>query len=155
MTHTRRYDERDHDAVMALADRLTAGRQPWRDAERWLATVRGWVAEAILTADLPTHAVFVAVSDSDSDVAGFVSVSTRTHFTGDVDAYVGELVVARAHERSGVGRQLLGAAETWARAQGLARITLDTGAANAAARALYDAEGYAVEDVRVTKSLDA
>jgi ribosomal protein S18 acetylase RimI-like enzyme len=137
---------------MALASQLVAGRRPWRDEDRWLAMTSGWVAESIAAADSAGHALAVAVDDAD-DVAGFVTLSTRTHFTGDVDAYVGELVVAPAHRREGVGRALIATAETWARSHGFRTLTLDTGGANQAARALYDATGFEVEDVRLTKLL--
>jgi GNAT superfamily N-acetyltransferase len=80
-------------------------------------------------------------------------VGTRTHFTGDIDAYVGELVVAESMERRGVGARLLRVAETWAAARGLERLTLETGAANAGARAFYAVAGYHEEDVRLTKRI--
>jgi GNAT superfamily N-acetyltransferase len=47
------------------------------------------------------------------------------------------------------------AAEEWARRQGLACLSLDTGAANARARAFYAALGYEEEDVKLTKRLEA
>jgi GNAT superfamily N-acetyltransferase len=47
------------------------------------------------------------------------------------------------------------AAEEWARRQGLACVTLHTGAANARARTFYAALGYEEEDVRLTKRLDS
>jgi GNAT superfamily N-acetyltransferase len=50
---------------------------------------------------------------------------------------------------------LLAAAEAWAGRCGLERLTLETGAANTAARAFYAAAGYHEEDVRLTKDLRA
>lgn len=152
MVTVRPFDVPDHDPVMALADRLTVGAASRRDRNRWLAVVRGWVAESLAAADGPGHAVLVAVHED--RVVGFVALSTRTHFTGDVDAYVGELVVAQGSERRGVGHALLGAAESWARDHGFVALTLDTGAANTAARRLYAASGFEDEDVRMTKWLD-
>ncbi|HYO39311.1 MAG TPA: GNAT family N-acetyltransferase [Nocardioidaceae bacterium] len=153
MTTIRAYAECDRSAVMALADRLTAGAAPWRDRERWLAVVRGWVAESIDAADYPLHSLLVAADDDTDAVIGFVALSTRTHFTGDVHAYIGELVVDHRAERRGVGRRLLQAAECWALEHGFDSITLDTGAANTAARALYASAGYADEDIRLIKRL--
>ena len=49
----------------------------------------------------------------------------------------------------------MAAAEEWARRQGLACVSLDTGAANTRARAFYAALGYEEEDVRLTKRLEA
>jgi ribosomal protein S18 acetylase RimI-like enzyme len=137
---------------MALADRLVAGAAPWRDPERWLAVVRGWVAESIVAADQPGHALHVAVDDE--RVVGFVATSTRMHFTGDVDAYIGELVVATDVERRGVGRLLLETAEAWARSLGYRTLILDTGARNTAARALYESAGFVDEDIRLSKRLE-
>ncbi len=86
-------------------------------------------------------------------VVGFVSVGERRHFSGAVDGYVGELVVAREHEGRGIGSLLMDHAEGWARHRGVAHLTLETGAANGAARAFYKARGYQEEDVRLTRPL--
>ena len=94
------------------------------------------------------------VADSDSGVVGLVTVGHRHHFSGQKDAYVGELVVAEAEEGRGIGRMLMQAAEGWARSQGLQYLTLETGAANGAARAFYAALGYQEEDIRFTKGTD-
>ena len=148
----RGYEQRDREAVLALAERLREGVAPWRDPAGVRAAVVEWVREAV-EAHGERRAVLVA--EEDGEVAGFVTTSTRRHFAGDLDAYVGELVVARRAEGRGVGRRLMAAAEEWARAQGLARISLDTGARNARARAFYAALGYEDEDVRLTKRLGA
>jgi ribosomal protein S18 acetylase RimI-like enzyme len=136
---------------MVLAPRLLAGIPPWRDAAAWRAAVEGWVADAADTAGDPGHAVYVAVADG--QVAGFVEVTERAHFTGQVDAYVGELVTAAEYERRGIARALMQAAADWSAARGLDLLTLETGAANHAARAFYAALGYEEEDVRLTRKL--
>jgi len=64
------------------------------------------------------------------------------------------LAVAAHAEGAGVGQALMCAAEGWARAQGYRLIVLDTGAANARARALYARRGYTEESVRLVKILD-
>jgi ribosomal protein S18 acetylase RimI-like enzyme len=80
-------------------------------------------------------------------------VSSRTHATGDIDAYVGELVVAEDATGQGIGRALLAAAESWARTQGFRVLSLDTEAANTAARGLYASAGFLEEEVRLSKVL--
>ncbi len=64
-------------------------------------------------------------------------------------------MVDTAAERRGVGAALVAAAEDWASQRGLARITLETGAANLGARRFYAALGYADEDVRLSKPVVA
>jgi GNAT superfamily N-acetyltransferase len=124
----RPYRHEDRDAVVALAPCLTEGVAAWRDADAVADAVRGWVTDSLDQNESDGHCVLVAVRDS--RVVGFVTVTTRRHFTGQVDAYIGELVVAAEVERMGVGRALMKAAEAWARERGLQRITLETGAAN-------------------------
>lgn len=147
----RRYAPADRDAIMALAPRLLAGMAPWRDRAAWLESVRGWIADAAASADQEDNAVYVAVDDG--QIVGVVHVAERTHFTGQVDAYVGELVTAAGHERRGIARALMQAAEQWGADRGHDLITLETGSANHGARAFYAAIGFVDEDVRLTKKL--
>jgi len=136
---------------MALAARLTEGKAPWRDDDAWLAAVRGWLADATESADAPDSALFVAVAGD--QIAGVVHAAERTHFTGQVDAYVGELITAAGQERQGIARALMRAAEQWGAARGLAYLTLETGMLNYPARAFFQAIGYLEEDVRLTKQI--
>jgi ribosomal protein S18 acetylase RimI-like enzyme len=145
----RPYRDGDRGQVMDLAPRLSEGVAAWRDPEAVGRAVRGWVAGSLETAAEPGHAVFVA--EADGEIAGLITVTEKVHFTGQVDAYVGELVVAAGHERRGIATRLMAAAETWAARRGLAFITLETGAANEPARSLYAALGFLGEDVRLTK----
>jgi ribosomal protein S18 acetylase RimI-like enzyme len=148
----RSYEPRDRERVLALAERLREGVAPWRDATAVGAAVERWVRDAVDSDATEPRAVFVA--EEDGDVVGFVTTSTRRHFAGELDAYVGELVVDRRAEGRGIGRMLMDAAERWGRELGLAHISLDTGAANAHARAFYGALGYEEEDVKLTKPLE-
>jgi GNAT superfamily N-acetyltransferase len=147
----RPYSPADLDQVLELAPRLTEGVAAWRDPAAVLAAVRGWVTSSAQAAGQPGHAMFVA--EVGSHIAGLVSVAEHKHFTGQADAYVGELITAAGLERRGIGRQLMAAAERWAAERGLTRLTLQTGAANQKARAFYSALGYAEEDVTLTKPL--
>jgi ribosomal protein S18 acetylase RimI-like enzyme len=96
----------------------------------------------------------VLVAEIDGIVAGFVSAERRTHWAGDPELYVGELVVSPSHEGQGVGRALVSAVTDHAKQHGLATITLDTGAANSNARAFYDRLGFTEEDVKLTKRIN-
>lgn len=147
----RRYREDDRDQVVSLAPRLTEWVARWREPEAILAAVQGWIGDAVAGAGKPDRAVLVAVAGP--DVAGVVSVTERTHYTGQLDGYVGELVTKSGMERRGIASRLMAAAEDWAATRGLTYLTLETGAANHPARALYASLGYQEEDVRLTKLL--
>jgi hypothetical protein len=99
--HVRPYERRDREAVLALADRLKEGVAPWRSPQAVRDAVRGWVRDALDAADDRGRAVFVA--DEDGAVVGFVTAATRKHFAGDVDCYVGELVVDRRADYASLG----------------------------------------------------
>jgi hypothetical protein len=86
--------------VLDLSARLTIGVAPWRDPEKVATAVRGWAESSLASAREEGHAVLVALLDG--QVAGMVSLAERKHFTGDLDAYVGELVIdlqERTHPR--------------------------------------------------------
>lgn len=142
----------DEEFVRGLAPRLTVGMPAWRDPERCLAAVEGWIAGSI-----DRHGrratVFVA-EDERGERLGFASVSEETHFTGERQAYIGELATGAAAEGRGVGRALLAACENWARAQGFRIIALSTGAANVRALGFYRGHGYRDEDIRLSRLLD-
>jgi len=149
--HVRSYRPGDHVQVMTLAPRLAEWVAPWRDPAAVLNAVRGWVQDSIDALGQPGHAVYLAV-DGDA-VVGVVTVCERAHFTGQADAYVGELAVRPGMERRGIATELMKAAEAWAARRGLPFLTLDTGAANQPARSFYRALGYQEEDVRLTKAI--
>ena len=102
--------------MIALAPRLTEGVAGWRDRRAVRDAVLGWVTGSLAEAAADERAVFVA--EDDGMVLGFVTCGEREHFTGEVDGYVGELVVAGGCVRRGVGRALMTAAEQWAAAGG-------------------------------------
>ena len=136
----------DREGVLALAPRLTEGVAPWRDQEAALRAAQSW-----LIGSLDGGALFVA--EGDGVILGVVSVTPQPHWAGGRDAYIGELAVAPHAARRGIGRALVATARDWAAAQGLAAVTLQTGAANATARAFYAALGFAEEEVRLTLPL--
>lgn len=146
----RDYSADDRDAVMALADRLTVGVASWRPVESARRAVRGWV-ESSLADNGDNSAVLVA--EDGGTIAGFVCVSRDRHWSGELDAYIGELVVREDLEGRRIGKTLVASAEAWARAQGLRRIRLATGAANKAALAMYESIGYSYEDVTLSRPL--
>lgn len=139
--------------VASLAPRLVIGMAPWRDPERMLAAMSGFIFEDL--ARMGAKSTMLIATDAQAAPLGFITVARQLNFTGEPQAYIGELAVAADAERRGVGRVLVRAAEGWALAQGLNLTVLDTGAANAAAREFYRALGYVEESVRLVRVLAA
>ncbi len=142
----------DHLEVLRLADRLTTGMAPWRDAAACRVAVQKWV-EASIARNPDAGALFVADAD-DGVLAGFISVESSTHFSGDAEAYIGELVVDEHYEGRGIGRLLVKETEAWAISRYFQTLTLVTGAANSGARSFYERLGFLEEEVRLTKILN-
>jgi len=151
MLRVRPYIPTDRTFVINLAPRLAIGMQPWRDLQLWLTTVESWLTESINQHNQKTM-VFIA-EDEQGERFGFATVSQSTHFTGQRQAYIGELATAETVEARGVGTALVEACEQWAREQGYTLLTLSTGAANERALGFYRHLGFRDEDVTLTKLL--
>jgi ribosomal protein S18 acetylase RimI-like enzyme len=152
MIRTRPYNPDDRAFVFSLARRLTIGMPDWRDRAQCLAAVEEWIQGSIGQHG-PETMVFIA-EDEHGERLGFATVTHETHFTGERQAYIGELATGEAAEGRGVGRALAEACEQWAREQGYRIISLATGAANERARGFYRHLGYQDEDVRLIRLLD-
>lgn len=151
MIRVRPYVSADRGFVLSLAPRLAIGIPPWRDPQKMIVTAQGWITESIEQHGTKTW-VFVA-EDKHGERLGFATVSHNTHFTGDGQAYIGELVADETAEGRGVGKALAQACEQWAREQGYRILSLATGAANERALGFYRHMGYQDEDVTLVKLL--
>ena len=151
MIHVRPYVPNDRAFVLSLAPRLAIGKQPWRDVERWVNTVEEWLTESINQHNQKT--VVLIAENERGEPLGFATVSHNTHFTGQPQAYIGELATGETSEGRGVGSALVEACEQWAREQGYKIITLTTGAGNTRALRFYDRLGFQKEDITLTKLL--
>jgi GNAT superfamily N-acetyltransferase len=141
----------DRAGILELAPRLAEGVAPWRDQAEALLAGRRWLEDSLDAAKTGDGIVLVA-ADEDG-IAGVISVRPSTHFTGERDGYIGELVVAHRAARRGIGRALVAAADGWARDHGLRHLTLHTGAFNTGARAFYADLGFVEEEVRLTRAV--
>ena len=151
MIRVRPYLPDDHAFVLSLSPRLMIGMPSWRDPQRWLAAVEGWIQRSI---DQHGQQTMVFVAEDDRERLGFATVTHESHFAGERQASIGELATSETAEGRGVGQALLRACEQWAREQGYGIIALATGAANARALGFYHHLGYRDEDVRLVKILD-
>lgn len=141
----------DEPAALALAGRLEEGVSPWRDRCSVAQAVRAWVAASVDAGGQEDRASFVA--EQHGQIVGFVSVAETRHWSGDKEAYIGELMVAEAAEGQGIGRALVTEASAWGRSRGCLRISLETGAANDLALVFYNALGFEHDEVRLSRGL--
>ena len=141
----------DRAGILELGPRLAEGVAPWRDQAEAVLAGRRWLEESLDAAEAGDGAVLVAADDA--GVAGVITIRPSTHFTGERDGYIGELVVAHRAGRRGIGRALVAAADGWAREHGLRHLTLHTGAFNTGARAFYADLGFTEEEVRLTRAV--
>ncbi len=75
--------------------------------------------------------------DEQGERLDFATVSHDTHFTGEDQAYIGELATSEVAEGRGIGKALAQACEQWARDLGYRILSLATGAANGRALGFY------------------
>jgi GNAT superfamily N-acetyltransferase len=147
----RPYIPSDREFVLSLAPRLAIGIPSWRDPQKMIVSAQGWITGSIEQHGKKTM-VFVAENEQ-GERLGFATVSHSTHFTGEGQAYIGELATSEEAESHGVGKALAQACEQWAREQGYRILSLATGAANEQALGFYRHMGYLNEDVTLVKLL--
>ena len=151
MLLVRPYVSTDRAFVLSLAPRLAIGMPPWRDRLLWLSAVEGWISRSL---DHHNQNTMVLIAeDEHAERLGLATVSHDTHFTGQSQAYIGELATSETGEGHGVGSMLVQACEQWAREQGYTILALSTGAANRRALAFYHHLGFHDEDVKLIKLL--
>jgi GNAT superfamily N-acetyltransferase len=86
------------------------------------------------------HAALVA--DEDGRVIGWVHVAIYTSLESGRVATIGGLIVGEGHRSSGIGVELLTAAETWARENGAAKMVVRSRVTRERAHRFYEREGY-------------
>jgi GNAT superfamily N-acetyltransferase len=94
---------------------------------------------------LPNERHYIAVAASGARLLGWMHVEHRFSLEGGERAELMGLVVDSSARRGGVGRELVGAAEKWALARGLAALTVRSNAAREHSHPFYEALGYARE----------
>jgi len=112
-----------------------------------LATLLGYPSTAeqvarrlAILATKPESAVFVA--ESEAGLEGWISIQGRHQVESDPDAIIEGLVVDARARRKGVGRALIGAAESWARGGGYGSIRVRSNTIRVEARRFYEGVGY-------------
>ena len=141
----------DRTFLEEIAERLTIGMAPWRDREIMLATMRGFLLDDLNEMG-DEKAVYIATR-ADGAPVGVATIGVGKNYTGETQAYLGELAVRAEVEGRGAASALLARVEEWAREHALPFVVLDTGSLNTHARAFYARHGYGEESVRLVKSL--
>lgn len=94
--------------------------------------------------------IILVAETADRGLAGFLEVDLRSHADGCNPSrpvgYVEGWYVAENYRHQGIGRQLLAAAEDWARSQGCVEIASDTWIDNEVSQRVHEALGYEVVD---------
>jgi GNAT superfamily N-acetyltransferase len=88
----------------------------------------------------PDHALLVA--ESDGSVAGWIQVSLPRIFETPSRAEIAGLVVGAERRGGGIGRELVAAAEDWARRRGCVAVRVRSNVVRERAHAFYRREGF-------------
>ena len=118
-------------------------------ADAHLAALEAWVADggAVLVAESGGRPVGFLVYGIEEELGCYVLPENRRV------GLLSDLYVAPEARGQGISRALVREAETRLRAAGIRRVEIGVLAANAPARAVYEALGYAVSDLTMTRSL--
>ena len=115
-----------------------------------LGAAKNWLAENL---ERGRSTLFAA--DNGSQLLGFTQLYPALCSVDLVDYFVlYDLYVIETARRQGIARALMNAASDWAKAQGAARLDLETARDNAPGQALYRDLGYELDEVFLKFSLD-
>ena len=104
----------------------------------------------------PTDAAVLVAADGDEIPIGWCHVEMRRTLIEPLSALIVGLVVGEGHRSAGIGRELLMAAEDWARTRECRRLLVATRITRERAHRFYAREGFAVDKTSyfLSKSLD-
>ena len=141
----------DDDFILPLVPRLVDfALPPWRRRHECIQGIREDLHRHL--DDPPANNFLFVAEDHDGERVGFIELQkTRDFFTGRGNCHINNVVVAPLHEGRGVGKALMAHAESWAREQHCALITLAVFPGNERALALYETCGFATDLLRLAK----
>ena len=115
-----------------------------------LSAAKNWIAENF---ERERSTIFTA--NDGYQLIGFTQLYPALCSVDLVDYFVlYDLFVAPSARRQGIARALMNAASEWAKAQGAARLDLETARDNYPGQALYRDLGYELDEVFLKFSLD-
>ena len=143
----------DSEFVAGMAHALLENGSPaWPDPARFTQGFGAVLADAVARQD--EQAPVLIAEGAGGLRLGFISLKTVEHIGGIRRCHVADLAVIEEARRMGIGRELMKAAEAWARGQGISLISLDVWATNEPAQAFYTELGYRPEALNLIKALD-
>lgn len=142
----------DLEFLLSLVPRLSEmGLPPFRQEEAVQAFTRDFVQKTLQETGANS---FILIAEREGKQLGFIHVEEdEEFFSGKPHGYIANLAISREAEGQGVGKALMGAAETWAKEKGFEFMSLFVFATNQHARAFYEKLGYDEDSLRLTKRL--
>ncbi len=142
----------DEPFLLGLTHRLASFPLPgWRTAREIDVGDHPAIRSAL---GAPDPGTLLLIAEFDEAPRGYIFVTTRVDFfTNEPHGHIEVLAVEADAAGRGIGKELVRAAEGWARERGYRAMTLNVFAGNEAARAVYDRLGYLPEMVRYRKEI--
>jgi GNAT superfamily N-acetyltransferase len=142
----------DRDFILEAVGRLAAFDTP--EGRTTVDIVEGEARTLRAFFDRSDASETLLVAEADGRASGFIFLEEKQdYFTLETHGHIGILVVTREAEGRGIGAALMRAAETWARRQGHAKLTLNVFDGNRRARTLYEHFGFRPDTVKYLKTL--
>jgi len=133
----------DYDQLLRMHEALWPTTSAEEHARELVQILEG---KAVVTMPL----IVLVAEASDRTLAGFLEVDLRSHADGCNPSrpvgYVEGWYVAEEYRHKGIGKNLLAAAEDWARNQGCVEMASDTWIDNQISQRVHEALGYEVVD---------
>nr|WP_298683275.1 GNAT family N-acetyltransferase [uncultured Dongia sp.] len=143
----------DHDALRAFDARLIAEASLPGATRADLARFQSNFTNAALADTNPNSRLIVAC-DAAGVVCGYIHLQPIHDEVLDRDiGYISIIAVAESAAGQGIGRQLMQAAEDWAREMNYPALVLDVFASNTFARKFYAKAGFDEDSVRLRKPM--
>ncbi|WP_374380424.1 N-acetyltransferase family protein [Dongia sp.] len=142
---------RDHAALRALDDRLIAEASlPGATREDFQRFQRRFTDTAL--ADTDPKSRLVVAENASGEILGYAHMKPIHDDVLDVETgYLSIIAVTESASGQGIGRQLMQAAEAWAREQGYPSLLLDVFASNETARTFYEKAGFIEDSIRLRR----
>lgn len=134
----------------ALAE---VSRLPWLPPQATDQFAAAGCRQAVAAIGQPGHLVLIAAGGSGSQLGFLHATTEESVLTGEQVGYISAVAVTAPARGAGVGRNLMLAAERWARQQDCALLTLEVFAQNTSARRAYARLGYQEQTLKLAKPL--